>query len=318
MTSNYTRLVPGRARRVKIYRNGDAHHKGLNVVLNYKQGQDINTLLDSISERIGLVLGAKRLFTTDGTQITSAEELEHNGVFFNFFGIEPFSTNSKEYVASSGTFTPAAYGQPGVNRLGQSGGSLRRPRRDSASRSTQENNSLGSSYSATRQTRSIERTSEKTASAPKQRTKKLSKKKVKEKAPPTPEEPAAPPTADNNVDEAANEEDSEVNNQNGEVKSPEGTTEVEVIEHEQHDEEEEKVEEEEKAEEETSEHPEEEKEEEHNEETAATPVGEESERNGEEGEHEEEKKEEDEEEEAEEKEETEEEEKRQSTPKTPT
>jgi len=39
-----------------------------------------------------------------------------------------------------------------------------------------------------------------------------------------------------------------VNNQNGEVKSPEGTTEVEVIEHEQHDDEEEKVEEEEKAE----------------------------------------------------------------------
>uniref|UniRef100_A0A915NFY0 Doublecortin domain-containing protein n=1 Tax=Meloidogyne floridensis TaxID=298350 RepID=A0A915NFY0_9BILA len=222
MTSNYTRLVPGRARRVKIYRNGDAHHKGLNVVLNYKQGQDINTLLDSISERIGLVLGAKRLFTTDGTQITSAEELEHNG----------------EYVASSGTFTPVAYGQPEVNRLGQSGGSLRRPRRDSASRSTQENNSLGSSYSATRQTRSIERTSEKAASAPKQRTKKLSKKKVKEKAPPPPEEPAAaPPTADNNVE--ANE-DSEVNNQNGEVKSPEGTTEVEVIEHEQHDDEEEK------------------------------------------------------------------------------
>nr|CAD2189548.1 unnamed protein product [Meloidogyne enterolobii] len=255
MTSNYTRLVPGRARRVKIYRNGDAHHKGLNVVLNYKQGQDINTLLDSISERIGLVLGAKRLFTTDGTQITSAEELEHNG----------------EYVASSGTFTPAAYGQPGVNRLGQSGGSLRRPRRDSASRSTQENNSLGSSYSATRQTRSIERTSEKAASAPKQRTKKLSKKKVKEKAPPPPEEPAAaPPTADNN--EEATNEDSEVNNQNGEVKSPEGTTEVEVIEHEQHDDEEEKVEEEEKAEEETSEPPEEEKEEEHNEETAATPV----------------------------------------------
>jgi len=88
-----------------------------------------------------------------------------------------FQLNPKEYVASSGTFTPAAYGQPGVNRLGQSGGSLRRPRRDSASRSTQENNSLGSSYSATRQTRSIERTSEKAASAPKQRTKKLSKKK---------------------------------------------------------------------------------------------------------------------------------------------
>jgi len=88
-----------------------------------------------------------------------------------------FSTKLKEYVASSGTFTPVAYGQPGVNRLGQSGGSLRRPRRDSASRSTQENNSLGSSYSATRQTRSTERTSEKAASAPKQRTKKLSKKK---------------------------------------------------------------------------------------------------------------------------------------------
>ncbi|KAL7072229.1 hypothetical protein ACQ4LE_008838 [Meloidogyne hapla] len=289
MTSNYTRLVPGRARRVKIYRNGDAHHKGLNVVLNYKQGQDINTLLDSISERIGLVLGAKRLFNTDGTQITSTEELEHNG----------------EYVASSGTFTPLAYGQPASNRLGQSGGSLRRPRRDSASRSTQENNSLGS-YSATRQSRSIERTSEKAASAPKQRTKKLSKKKVKEKAPPPPPEPS-PPTANNDVETP--KEEAEVNNHNGEARSPEGTTEVEVIEHDQHDDEEKAdEEEEEKAEEEASEQ----QEEEHNEETAVTPAEEEVEDNEEEGEHEE-----GENEGGGEEEETTEE-KRQSTPKTPT
>uniref|UniRef100_A0A1I8B2P0 Doublecortin domain-containing protein n=1 Tax=Meloidogyne hapla TaxID=6305 RepID=A0A1I8B2P0_MELHA len=289
MTSNYTRLVPGRARRVKIYRNGDAHHKGLNVVLNYKQGQDINTLLDSISERIGLVLGAKRLFNTDGTQITSTEELEHNG----------------EYVASSGTFTPLAYGQPASNRLGQSGGSLRRPRRDSASRSTQENNSLGS-YSATRQSRSIERTSEKAASAPKQRTKKLSKKK--EKAPPPPPEPS-PPTANNDVETP--KEEAEVNNHNGEARSPEGTTEVEVIEHDQHDDEEKAdEEEEEKAEEEASEQ----QEEEHNEETAVTPAeeGNEVEDNEEEGEHEE-----GENEGGGEEEETTEE-KRQSTPKTPT
>ncbi|KAF7639238.1 Doublecortin domain-containing protein [Meloidogyne graminicola] len=289
MTSSYTRLVPGKARRVRIYRNGDGHYKGLTVVLNYKQSQDINSLLDTISERIGLVLGVKRLFTTDGTQITSIEQLEHDG----------------EYVASSGQFTPLAYGQSPatVNRLGQSG-SLRRPRRDSASRSTQENNSLGSSYS-----RSIER-SEKAASAPtKQRTKKIgSKKKVKEKAPPTPE--PSPPVA-NNVERSDEEE--EVHQNGEEVRSPEGTTEVEVIEHEQHDGEKEEEVEEEKEEEKAEEQKEGEEEEVHKEEETDPEEDEEGEKNVEEKEHEEGENVEEEEEKGEEKEES-----QKNTPKTPT
>uniref|UniRef100_A0A914D184 Doublecortin domain-containing protein n=1 Tax=Acrobeloides nanus TaxID=290746 RepID=A0A914D184_9BILA len=82
-------------KKIKIYKNGDIHHKGINVVLNMKQKHDINAFLDVVNEKIGLVSGAKRLYTLTGQPIRSTSALEHN----------------KAYVASSGAFTPLSYGK---------------------------------------------------------------------------------------------------------------------------------------------------------------------------------------------------------------
>ncbi|KAI6217489.1 Doublecortin domain-containing protein [Aphelenchoides fujianensis] len=64
------------------------------VVLNMKHSHDINTFLDAISERVGLISGVKRLYTLNGSLVRSTQQLENN----------------HEYVASSGGFMPLDYG----------------------------------------------------------------------------------------------------------------------------------------------------------------------------------------------------------------
>lgn len=86
-----------RGKRIRIYRNGDAFHKGINVrlffwffkihnlfpiVLNMRHEHDINSFLETISERIGLIHGAKRLYTLNGTLIRSTIELQNNIVHY--------------------------------------------------------------------------------------------------------------------------------------------------------------------------------------------------------------------------------------------
>ncbi|KAL3092288.1 hypothetical protein niasHT_028166 [Heterodera trifolii] len=97
----HVRLTPEGSRRIRVYRNGDAHFKGITIVLNTRQVHGIDALLDMISEKIGLVMGCKRLFTLDGTPVKSMEQLQHN----------------MEYVAASGMFTPARYGRVGSAAL---------------------------------------------------------------------------------------------------------------------------------------------------------------------------------------------------------
>ncbi|KAL3123054.1 hypothetical protein niasHT_001254 [Heterodera trifolii] len=97
----HVRLTPEGSRRIRVYRNGDAHFKGITIVLNTRQVHSIDSLLDMISEKIGLVMGCKRLFTLDGTPVKSMEQLQHN----------------VEYVAASGMFTPARYGRVGSAAL---------------------------------------------------------------------------------------------------------------------------------------------------------------------------------------------------------
>lgn len=45
-----------------------------------RQTHDINAFLDAISEKIGLVQGAKRLYTLNGTPVKSTNALENNKV----------------------------------------------------------------------------------------------------------------------------------------------------------------------------------------------------------------------------------------------
>lgn len=47
-----------------------------------KQKHDINAFLDVVNEKIGLVSGAKRLYTLTGQPIRSTSALEHNKVGF--------------------------------------------------------------------------------------------------------------------------------------------------------------------------------------------------------------------------------------------
>ncbi|KAI6211578.1 Doublecortin [Aphelenchoides besseyi] len=89
-----TTTKPEVGKRVRVYRNGDPYHKGINVVLNMKHSHDINAFLDAISERVGLISGVKRLYTRNGTLVRSTQQLENN----------------HEYVASSGGFMPLDYG----------------------------------------------------------------------------------------------------------------------------------------------------------------------------------------------------------------
>lgn len=150
-SATHLRLNPESGRRIRIYRNGDAHHKGITVVLNIRKTHDINAFLDTVSEKIGLVLGAKRLFTLDGMPITSTEQLEHN----------------KAYVASSGPFIPVQYGQsplqstPGIARRGSSsvlGNRFARPKEDpfALSSSSKKSAPADLTHSALRQSRSNE------------------------------------------------------------------------------------------------------------------------------------------------------------------
>jgi hypothetical protein len=55
-------------------------HPPQQIVMNARQVHDINAFLDAVNEKIGLVLGAKRLFTLDGMPVKSTEQLEHNKV----------------------------------------------------------------------------------------------------------------------------------------------------------------------------------------------------------------------------------------------
>lgn len=148
----HLRLNPEAGRRIRIYRNGDAHHKGITIVLNARKIHDINAFLDAVSEKIGLVLGAKRLFTLDGTLVTSTEQLEHN----------------KEYVATSGSqFIPLAYGQapiqstPNSMRRGSTstpGNRFARPKEDAFALSSASKKSAPADLTHTplRQSRSTE------------------------------------------------------------------------------------------------------------------------------------------------------------------
>uniref|UniRef100_A0A1I7TPI3 Doublecortin domain-containing protein n=1 Tax=Caenorhabditis tropicalis TaxID=1561998 RepID=A0A1I7TPI3_9PELO len=64
------------------------------VVVNTHRVPSIDVLLDVISERIGLINGAKKLYTTSGTLIKDINKIK----------------DGENYVASSSHFTPAAYG----------------------------------------------------------------------------------------------------------------------------------------------------------------------------------------------------------------
>src|SRR5690606_24313541 len=95
-----TEVFPEVGRRIKVYRNGDPYDAGINVVLNMKKIHDIGTFLDVINDRISLVNGAKRLYTVNGQHVKKTSELQ----------------NGKEYVASSGQFTPLNYGKKALQR----------------------------------------------------------------------------------------------------------------------------------------------------------------------------------------------------------
>ncbi|CAO4366154.1 unnamed protein product [Caenorhabditis nigoni] len=64
------------------------------VVVNTHRVPSIDVLLDVVSERIGLINGAKKLYTTSGTLIKDINKIK----------------DGENYVASSSHFTPAAYG----------------------------------------------------------------------------------------------------------------------------------------------------------------------------------------------------------------
>ncbi|CAB3404957.1 unnamed protein product [Caenorhabditis bovis] len=81
-------------KRIQVFRNGDAHFPGMQVVVNTHRTPDINVLLDAISDKIGLVNGAKKLYSTNGVQIKDINKIKNN----------------EKYVASSSHFTPLAYG----------------------------------------------------------------------------------------------------------------------------------------------------------------------------------------------------------------
>uniref|UniRef100_A0A915DLG1 Doublecortin domain-containing protein n=1 Tax=Ditylenchus dipsaci TaxID=166011 RepID=A0A915DLG1_9BILA len=109
--------TPEVAKRIRVYRNGDAYHKGINFVLNMRQEHTIHTFLDIISEKIGLIKGAKRLYTVDGDLIRSTHDL----------------LNNNEYVASSGPFLPLPYGKVGTGTRRASFSATNGPRKEGTS-----------------------------------------------------------------------------------------------------------------------------------------------------------------------------------------
>ncbi|XP_076041136.1 doublecortin-domain-containing echinoderm-microtubule-associated protein isoform X3 [Oratosquilla oratoria] len=88
---------PWRARKVRIYRNGDRYFPG--VEFTFKPGRDVvnmEALCDKITDRIGLARGARYIFGLDGRRRYRIEELE----------------DGHSYVASSDRkFVNLAYGK---------------------------------------------------------------------------------------------------------------------------------------------------------------------------------------------------------------
>ncbi|CAD6199332.1 unnamed protein product [Caenorhabditis auriculariae] len=85
-------------KKITVFRNGDAVHGSIQMVVNNRQIRDMNILLENISQRIGLINGAKKLYTTSGVLIKSIGDLQ----------------DGHSYVASSNHYTPLPYG--GVNK----------------------------------------------------------------------------------------------------------------------------------------------------------------------------------------------------------
>ncbi|PIC47236.1 hypothetical protein B9Z55_006658 [Caenorhabditis nigoni] len=81
-------------KRIHVWRNADVFFPGIQVVVNTHRVPSIDVLLDVVSERIGLINGAKKLYTTSGTLIKDINKIK----------------DGENYVASSSHFTPAAYG----------------------------------------------------------------------------------------------------------------------------------------------------------------------------------------------------------------
>ncbi|CAJ0959885.1 unnamed protein product, partial [Mesorhabditis belari] len=82
-------------KRIHVFRNGDIYHPGIRVVVNPRQMRDMAPFLDLVNQKLQMIAGARKLFTTGGKEIKRIADIE----------------NDKEYVASPGPFTPLPYGQ---------------------------------------------------------------------------------------------------------------------------------------------------------------------------------------------------------------
>ncbi|CAB04933.2 Doublecortin domain-containing protein [Caenorhabditis elegans] len=81
-------------KKIHVYRNADVFFQGIQMVVNTHRVPSVDVLLDVITERIGLINGAKKLYTTSGTLVKDINKIK----------------DGQNYVASSSHFTPAAYG----------------------------------------------------------------------------------------------------------------------------------------------------------------------------------------------------------------
>ncbi|CAD5213027.1 unnamed protein product [Bursaphelenchus okinawaensis] len=177
-SSQLTTTTPAVAKRIRVYRNGDKFHKGIVVVLNIRHIHDINALLDAISERVGLVGGAKKLYTINGTLVKTTNELENN----------------HEYVASSGGFMAVPYGQAYRDEQ-----VARLPRKEYSGLSLASRTSKSSLPSRSKSTNELRSTSRdvtvqsvSTVAKSRRRQKKKKKKIVKKVKKPKKEEPNEP------------------------------------------------------------------------------------------------------------------------------
>ncbi|ETN70493.1 Doublecortin [Necator americanus] len=80
---------------VRIFKNGDPYHQGLKVVLNRRYVHDLDGLLASLSEKLDLTYGAKRLYTVDGKLVKHFQDIE----------------DKQDYVAATNHFIPQQYGK---------------------------------------------------------------------------------------------------------------------------------------------------------------------------------------------------------------
>uniref|UniRef100_A0A0N4V794 Doublecortin domain-containing protein n=1 Tax=Enterobius vermicularis TaxID=51028 RepID=A0A0N4V794_ENTVE len=76
-------LSPIVSKRILIYRNGDAFHKGLKVAVNTKHVHSVQSLLDVVNEKIGLPNGAKKLYTLSGQLVKTMDGIEDGKVLFS-------------------------------------------------------------------------------------------------------------------------------------------------------------------------------------------------------------------------------------------